>query len=168
MQEPPTPSDPLQYLLIEEELPPDLAARPERNSMPRGVGVVGAVRWYEGTGEDRPAGQQPRLIVGALVTESAERAADVLYVTVIHVGDRGYTFQHFLQLIGDETWLGRKTAPLDGAEWEAVLVYFRIGAVNGFVEWQDYAGVPNSEWALEIAHLIAARVPGSGARPQAR
>jgi len=62
--------------------------------------------------------------------------------------------------VGDEAMTGTMPIGSDGrGEGEIAMVVFRQGNVAVGVEWMDYAGLPNLENALDVAHTIADQLP---------
>jgi hypothetical protein len=102
------------------------------------------------------------LEVGATVSESMTRAEQVFQDTITLWRAHGYTFEPFPGALGEEAVVGRLAINVPNvAPMESVLLYFRLGAVNGVVGWTDYAHLPNLEQAQGVARLIEARARAS-------
>ncbi len=148
------PSAPADYLPRQDQLPPDFVHIPDRDQTVALQTTAGLLRSY------RPGARtvsDPALLqIGVTLSDDERGAAAVFAATIAGWIAQGYAFDP-LEGLGEESMLGRVRGYAGTDQRSpAVIVYFRLGAVVGVVQWSDPANPPSVDQAVRIARLMEA------------
>lgn len=153
--------DPARYLLPAEDLPDGFEQQPQRDrevDEPR-LGVTRAFRLYTRGAPEVPTDEHASILLSAAISDSREHAATDFQETVLSWTRMGYVLSPLGDAVGEETMAGSNTlfGTTDHPK-QAVLVLFRMGPVNGAVQWTDRPGEVTVEHAVAMAQLMELRI----------
>lgn len=150
-------ADPRLLLPADAEIPTFLEHQAGRDVDIRGSTWADSVRSYRRV-DAAPAVDVTSLTVRVSVYPSSSEAEDWLHFFSWSQAKTGFTGSQLFG-VGEDGYVLRRSGPTAiGQAQEDVGILFRVGAMVGWAHYRDDVGKPCFENALEVAHLIEARM----------
>lgn len=149
---PPLPTD---YLPGAAEIPPGFVHDPLQDQSPAADGVASLLQFYRRKNPQVAPDDETQMMLGSEVTASTLQAANVLQATSNAFAAKGWRIEPAVGLIGEQAFIGRQSFDVTNPRpSESVMIFFRVGAVNGTAMWADFADLPNYDYAMAMARVI--------------